>query len=100
MTYPIPYTALEDALKELMKPVLDFFDFISNSVMMPIVALATCVFVGYFLKPQAVIEEVTASGEFRENTLFSVMIRYVAPVCLLVILVFSALSPFIPAFSL
>lgn len=81
-------------------PVLDFFDFISNSVMMPIVALATCVFVGYFLKPQAVIEEVTASGEFREKTLFSVMIRYVAPVCLLVILVFSALSPFISAFSL
>ena len=33
--------------------LLDFFDFISNSVIMPIVALLTCIFVGWIIKPKA-----------------------------------------------
>ncbi len=73
---------------------LDFFDFISNNVIMPIVALCTAIFVGYILKPKAVIDEVEESGSFRFAKLFSVMIRYIAPVCILVILVSSILSAF------
>ncbi len=73
---------------------LDFFDFISNSVIMPIVALCTCIFVGYFLKPKTVIDEVEQSGKFHFAKLFSVMIRFVAPVCILIILVSSILSAF------
>ncbi|MBR5140255.1 MAG: sodium-dependent transporter, partial [Clostridia bacterium] len=38
-------------------PFLDFFDFITNSVMMPIIALLTCIFISYFLKPKAIIDE-------------------------------------------
>ena len=45
---------------------LDFFDFISNSVLMPIVHL-TCIFVGHVIKPQAVIEEVGLNGPFSEK---------------------------------
>ena len=41
---------------------LDFFDFISNSVLMPIVAFLTCIFVGYVIKPKAVIEEGVLDG--------------------------------------
>ena len=74
--------------------VLDFFDFISNNVIMPVVALATAIFVGFFLKPRAVIEEVEVSGEFKQKKLFSVVIRYVAPVCILAILVSSILGAF------
>ena len=74
--------------------ILDFFDFISNSIIMPIVALATAVFVGFFLKPRAVIEEVEISGEFKKKKLFSVMIRYIAPICILAILASSVLSAF------
>ncbi len=74
--------------------LLDFFDFISNSVIMPIVALATSIFVGFFLKPQKVIEEVELSDKFRWKKLFSVMIRYIAPVCILAILVTAILSTF------
>ena len=74
--------------------ILDFFDFISNSIIMPIVALATAVFVGFFLKPRSVIEEVELSGEFKQKKLFSVVIRYVAPVCILAILISSVLSAF------
>ncbi|MBE6557056.1 MAG: sodium-dependent transporter [Ruminococcaceae bacterium] len=75
-------------------PFLDFFDFISNSILMPIVALGTCVFIGYVLKPRALVEEVELTGRFKKKKLFCVMIRYVAPVFLLMILVSAVLSAF------
>jgi len=74
--------------------LLDFFDFISNSVLMPIVALFTCIFVGYYLKPQAISEEVELSGPFKGKKLFSLMIRFIAPVCILLILASSVLNAF------
>ena len=73
---------------------LDFFDFASNSVLMPIVALCTCVFVGFFLKPKTIIAEVEESGVFKQKKLFSVVIRYIAPICILLILTSSVLSAF------
>ena len=72
--------------------ILTFFDFASNSVLMPIVAFCTCLFVGYFLKPKTVIDEVEITGSFKSKRLFSVMIRYVAPVCIIAILVSSILD--------
>ena len=74
--------------------LLDFFDFISNSVLMPIVALFTCIFVGYFLHPQVISDEIELSGSFKGKKLFSVMIRFVAPVCILLILASSVLNAF------
>ncbi len=73
---------------------LDFFDFFSNSLLMPIVALATSIFVGFVLKPKAVIEEVELSEKFKFKKLFTAVIRYVAPVCILIILISSILSAF------
>ena len=73
---------------------LDFFDFISNSVLMPIVAFFTCVFVGYVIKPQAVIDEVELNGEFKRKKLFAAIIKYVAPICIVLILASSILSAF------
>ena len=72
--------------------ILDFFDFITNSVMMPIIALLTCVFISYFLKPKSIIDEVSLSGRFKLKNMFSVMIKYIAPVCLVIILVFAILE--------
>ncbi len=71
---------------------LDFFDFISNSVMMPIIALLTCIFVGYFIKPKTIIDEVEISGNFKQKKMFSVMIKYIAPICIILILLTSFLS--------
>ena len=71
---------------------LDFFDFISNSLIMPVVAIATCVFVGYFIKPKTVIDEVELTGTFKLKKMFSVVIKYIAPVCILVILISSVLD--------
>ncbi len=71
---------------------LDMFDFASNSVIMPIVALLTCIFVGYFLKPKALIEEVEVSSKFKKKKMFVVIIKYVAPICIVLILISSILD--------
>ena len=71
---------------------LDFFDFISNSVIMPIVAFLTCIFIGYVIKPKSLIEEVELSGKFKLKQLFVIMIKYVAPIFILLILGFSVLE--------
>jgi len=68
---------------------LDFFDFISNSFIMPIVALCTAIFVGFFLKPKTLVEEVELNGKFKFRVLFEIVVKYVAPVCLVIILVSS-----------
>lgn len=73
---------------------LDFFDFISNSVIMPIVALLTCILIGYIIKPQALIEEIAQGGKFKRKTLFTIVIKYIAPVCIVAILIFSVLEGF------
>ena len=67
--------------------ILDLLDFISNSVMMPIAALLTCVFVGWIIKPQTLIDEVRGSARFRLANMWSVVIKYIAPVVLVIILV-------------
>ena len=72
--------------------LLDFFDFISNSVLMPIVALLTCLFVGWVVKPKLVIDEVKLSSKFPREKLFVVVIRYVAPICILLVLISSVLD--------
>jgi NSS family neurotransmitter:Na+ symporter len=74
--------------------LLDLFDFVSNSLMMPVVAIITCIFVGFFIKPKTVVDEVGLNGEFKRRKLFEIVIKYFAPVCLLVILVSSILSLF------
>ncbi len=73
---------------------LDFFDFISNSVLMPIVAFFTCVFVGYVIKPKTIAEEVELSGNFKRKALFNVVIKYIAPICIVLILISSVLDAF------
>lgn len=75
-------------------PFLDFFDFISNSVLMPIVALFTCIFIGFVIKPQMLIEEVELSSKFKRKALFSAIIKYAAPICIILILVSSILDAF------
>ncbi|MBQ2999971.1 MAG: sodium-dependent transporter, partial [Clostridia bacterium] len=82
------------SVKLIGMQVLDFFDFISNSILMPIVALATCIFVGYFLKPQALVDEIELTGTFKQKKFFALAIRYIAPVCILLILLSSVLSAF------
>ena len=73
--------------------ILTFFDFITNSVMMPIVAILTCLTICYVIKPKTVIDEVAVTGRFKMAWLFKVMI-YIAPVLLLMILAFAIFEAF------
>ena len=73
---------------------LDFFDFISNSVMMPIVAIGTCILVGHVVGSRYIEEEVESSGTFKRKKMYRIMIRYVAPVMLAAILAGEVLKYF------
>ena len=75
--------------------VLDLFDILTNNFIMPVVALLTCIVVGFIIKPKAIEEEVEVNnGQFKRKTLFRVVIKYVAPVCLVLILITSVLNAF------
>ena len=65
---------------------LDFFDFIANCLMMPIIAIITCIFVGYFIKPKTIIEEAGIENKPFTSKMFTIIIKYIAPVCLALIL--------------
>lgn len=67
--------------------ILDIMDYFSNSLLMPMVAISTCILIGWVVKPGVVIEEVTIGGcRFGRQKLYVVMIRYIAPVLLFVLL--------------
>ena len=77
-------------IKILNLSILDFMDFISNSVLMPIVAFLTCIFVGFFIKPKSIADEVRLSSPtFKSEKLFTVMIKWIAPIFLVAILLSS-----------
>lgn len=67
--------------------ILDIMDYISNSLMMPIVAIGTCILIGWIAKPKTVIDEVEKTGhKFGRKTLYIVMIKVIAPIFLAVLL--------------
>lgn len=72
--------------------ILDMFDFASGSLLMPIVALLTCIFVGYIKKPSLVIDEVELSGAFKRKKMYAAFIKYVAPALVAIILVSTLLQ--------
>jgi NSS family neurotransmitter:Na+ symporter len=82
-------------VKILGMDFLTFFDFLSNSIIMPIVALCTCILIGWVIKPKTIADEITRNGErFSRRALFDVMIKYIAPICLVFILISYTLAQF------
>ena len=69
---------------------LDFFDFLTNSVMMPIAAIAICLLVSRVIGVQKIEEEVTLGGKpFRRKKIFNFMIQYLCPIFAAIILISS-----------
>ena len=67
--------------------VLDVLDYLSNFILMPVVAISTCLLVGWVVKPKAMIDEITIGGvKFGREKLYVVMVKYVTPVMLLLLL--------------
>lgn len=69
--------------------LLDFFDFLSNSILMPIVAILTCVSIGFFIKPQVICDEIETTGTFKIKKFYIVMLKWISPICLALILLFA-----------
>lgn len=88
---------------ELMLPnsttpgqILDVLDYISNYILMPVVAISTCILIGWVVKPKTVIDEITLGGcRFGRQALYVVMIKVITPLMLLFLLLQSlGLLPF------
>lgn len=67
--------------------LLDVMDYISNNFLMPVVAIGTCLLIGWVVKPRTVVDEIERNGErFGRKTLYAVMIKVIAPVLLTILL--------------
>jgi len=67
--------------------ILDIMDFISNNLLMPIVAISTCLLIGWVVGPDKIIAEATKNGEkFYGRALYVFLMKYCAPVLLTILL--------------
>ena len=74
---------------------LDFFDFLTNSVMMPIAAFTTCLLVSKVIGVKKIEEEVLhGEGTFRRKKIFNFMIKYLCPIFVAIILLSSVANAF------
>lgn len=74
---------------------LDFFDFLTNSVMMPIAAMLTSLFVSRIVGVKRMEEEIMhGESAFRRKKIFIVMIKYLCPIFALIILISSVANAF------
>ena len=67
--------------------LLDLMDYISNNCLMPLLALLTCILIGWVVKPKTIIDEVTLGGyKFGRKRLYIAMITVIAPLLLFLLL--------------
>ncbi len=83
-----------DFIKILGMGALDFFDFVTNSVMMPISALCTCLLIVYSAGLKTVGDEVKLSSKFKREKLYNFFMKYLAPICMIIILLSSVANVF------
>lgn len=83
-----------DFVKIFGMSILDFFDFLTNSVMMPIAALATCVLILRVVGLKRIAEEVRISSQFKRQNMYNFCMKYIAPVFLVIILLSSIANVF------
>ncbi len=69
--------------------ILSFFDFLTNSIMMPIAAFATCVLIVVTVGVKWIEREVKESSAFRYEKVYGLFVRFLAPICLAVIFISS-----------
>lgn len=68
-------------------PLLSFFDFLTAQLMMPVGAFLTCIYVGWFAPNSTILSELTNRGTLSSRfvPLFLFVVRFVCPVCILLI---------------
>ena len=80
-----------DFVKIFGMAFLDFFDFLTNSLMMPLAALATCILVTRVVGLKKLAQEVEKSSDFKRKKMYCFFMRYLAPICIVTIL-FSSIA--------
>ena len=83
-----------DNIKIIGFSILDFLDFVSNSIMLPLVGMLTCILVGFVVKPDSVISEIELNGKFKIKKFYIVMVKWIAPIFIFAILVSGILQNF------
>ena len=74
---------------------LDFFDFLTNSVMMPIAAIAISLLISRVVGVDKIEEEVLhGESSFRRKKVFVIMIKYLCPIFAVIILISSVANAF------
>lgn len=67
--------------------ILDIMDYISNNVLMPLISIGSCILIGWVKSPKYVIDEAKKNGEkFGRAMLYTVMVKYIAPILLFILL--------------
>ena len=85
------YGAL-DFVKILGFSILDFMDFIANSLLLPLAGLATCVVFGWFVGLGSISDEIELTSKFKRKRVFIIVVKYLAPVFLGVIVLSNILQ--------
>ena len=83
-----------DFVSVLGMTVLDFFDFLTNSLMMPVAALATCLLITRVAGLDKIAKEVEQSSDFKRKKMYFFFMKYLAPVCIAIILLSSIANVF------
>ncbi len=66
--------------------LLDIMDYISNSFMMPFISLLSCILIGWIVGPKWIVDEMESTGDkFGRKKIYTVMVRYIAPVLMLIL---------------
>ena len=74
---------------------LDFFDFLTNSVMMPIAAITISLLISRVVGVDKIEEEVLhGESRFRRKKVFVIMIKYLCPIFAVIILISSVANAF------
>jgi NSS family neurotransmitter:Na+ symporter len=83
-----------DNVKIIGFSILDFLDFVSNSIMLPLVGMLTCILVGFVIKPDSIISEIELNGPFTIKKFYIAMVKWIAPIFIFAILVSGILQNF------
>ncbi len=89
----------EGAIVVFGQNLLDFFDIVTNTVLMPVCAFFGCVAVGWFIGPRRAVKEMEEDGQrlgFLRG-IYQVMVKYITPLFILVIEVFGVFDLIFPA---
>lgn len=66
--------------------LLDIMDYISNSFLMPFIALLSSILIGWIMKPSWIASEMELGGNvFHRKKLYTVMIQYLMPVIMTIL---------------